>query len=338
MEPSLNSARYNTSIAGWSFALANGLDSYGIDSRQLFLDAGIDLDAIDSAAQRLPVESVQQVWRFAEENYDEYFGIVVAQQLTPASFHALGFALWSSASLLDFLERLIRYRCVISHKFFCELLEEEQGYRLILVDERSLKSQVTHDTFMAYFLTMARQLLDPGYTPMHVRTSRPEEHSTARVQDFYRCDIETRTGESSMLLDRESLLQPLRYRDKDLAAQQDALVERYIGQFGLISEEMLKVRTEIHRLLSAGHVNIDLVAEGLNVTVRTLQRRLSAEKGSYNGLLDEVRQQLAMDYVKDPGANATEIAHRLGFSDSSSFGRSFKRWTKKSFTKYREDC
>ena len=139
-----------------------------------------------------------------------------------------------------------------------------------------------------------------------------------------------------MLLDRDSLLQPLRYRNENLAAQQDTLVERYIGQLGLISAEMLRVRTEIHRLLSSGPVNIELVAEGLSVTVRTLQRRLSAEQSSYNELLDEVRRQLALDYIKDPGANATEIAFKLGFNDSGSFGRSFKRWTKKSFTQYRE--
>ena len=98
MIPGQNSARYNTSIAGWSFAVARALDSYGLDASQVFADAGVDLHGIDSAAARLPVSSIQQVWRYAAENTDDYFGIAVSNYLTPASFHALGFALWSSST------------------------------------------------------------------------------------------------------------------------------------------------------------------------------------------------------------------------------------------------
>jgi hypothetical protein len=42
----------NTSIAGWSFALARALEGYGIDSKKVFRDAGIDLDEVTSAAAR----------------------------------------------------------------------------------------------------------------------------------------------------------------------------------------------------------------------------------------------------------------------------------------------
>jgi AraC-like DNA-binding protein len=118
--------------------------------------------------------------------------------------------------------------------------------------------------------------------------------------------------------------------------RQDTLVENYIGKLGLLSEYMLWVRTEIQRHLHAGQVSVEQVAEDLNITVRTLQRRLSAEQSSYHQLLDEVRHQLALDYMQSPSARATEIAFKLGFNDSGSFGRSFKRWTGYSFTEYRE--
>ena len=149
MDTNPNKASYNTSIAGWSFALARALDDYGIDAAKVFDDAGINLAGIGSAADRLPVSGVQQVWHYAAQNTDESFGIAVSHYLNPASFHALGSALWFSSSLLECLERLIRYRCVISHQFFCELLEEDGAYRLVLVDERSIKSEVTDETFIA---------------------------------------------------------------------------------------------------------------------------------------------------------------------------------------------
>ena len=128
---------------------------------------------------------------------------------------------------------------------------------------------------------------------------------------------------------------PLRFANPDLAAQQDAIVERYIAEHGLISEYMLRVRTYIQELLSEGAPSIEAIADKLNVTVRTLQRRLSAENSSYNRLLDTVRKQVALEEAKDPDKTAMEIAFALGFNDSGSFGRSFKRWTGQSFTDYR---
>jgi AraC-like DNA-binding protein len=82
-------------------------------------------------------------------------------------------------------------------------------------------------------------------------------------------------------------------------------------------------------------VSIELVADNLHVTVRTLQRRLSDECSSYNSLLDVARQQLALEYAGDRAISATEAAMKLGFNDSGSFGRSFRRWTGRSFTAYR---
>ena len=55
-------------------------------------------------------------------------------------------------------------------------------------------------------------------------------------------------------------------------------MERYIAEMGLISEYMLRVRTQISRRLDDGSISIEQVAKGLNVTVRSLQRRLSDEK------------------------------------------------------------
>ena len=325
----------NTSIAGWSFALARALEGYGIDSKKVFRDAGIDLDEVTSAAARLPVSNVQKVWRYAAEHCDDYFGITVSGFLQPASFHALGFALWSSSTMQEFIERFIRYRCVLSHMFFCELLEENDCYRLTMVDERSIKSAITNDAGLSYIVRMARQLDNPKFAPLKVRITADKNEASEKIQHFYKADVEYASSDHALLFSKDALQRPLRYGNPDLAAQQDTIVEHYIAELGLISEYMMRVKTNIHRLLSSGNVSIELVAEGLNITVRTLQRRLSAEKSSYNHLLDQVRHQLAMEYIKDPATNATEIAFKLGFNDSGSFGRSFKRWTNHSFSEFR---
>ena len=204
-----------------------------------------------------------------------------------------------------------------------------------MVDERKIKSEITNDAACGYFLNTARVLGDSGFAPRAMSVTRSLGEERAEIEAFFNTDINQQAAAYTLVFDREDLEAPLQFANPALAAQQDAIVERYIAENGLISEYMLRVRTAIQQFLLNGEVCIENVADHLHVSVRTLQRRLADEASSYNQLLDQVRQQLAIDFCKAPGATATDIAFRLGFTDSGSFGRCFRRWTGESFTSYR---
>jgi len=58
-----------------------------------------------------------------------------------------------------------------------------------------------------------------------------------------------------------------------------------------------------------------------------LSRRLAKEGTTFNGLLDDVRKQRALELLREPKVPLTEVAFLLGFSHVESFYRAFKRWT-----------
>ena len=117
--------------------------------------------------------------------------------------------------------------------------------------------------------------------------------------------------------------------NEELAAFSDQLIARYIKS---LSEHNLitRVKKAIVGYLPSGEATVDKAALDLYMSTRTLQRSLQQEGSSFHGLLNEARMELAMDYVTDPKMDLTEIAFLLGFSEQSSFSRSFKRWTGKS--------
>jgi len=69
---------------------------------------------------------------------------------------------------------------------------------------------------------------------------------------------------------------------------------------------------------------------------RTLQARLEAEGTSFSALIEEVRILLAKLYLQRPESSLDEIAEWLGYSEQTSFGRAFRRWTGTSPQKYRQ--
>ena len=81
---------------------------------------------------------------------------------------------------------------------------------------------------------------------------------------------------------------------------------------------------------------LESLADDLNVSPRTLIRRLKQEGVSYHGLLDEVRKELAEWYLLNSSESVEAIAERLGYMDTSNFSRTFRRWFGVSPAKFRQ--
>ena len=78
--------------------------------------------------------------------------------------------------------------------------------------------------------------------------------------------------------------------------------------------------------LESGGVNQEMIAKELNVSRRTVYRKLKEENVSFKNLLNDVQKQLALTYLKEKSISINDISFLLGFSDSSAFHRAFKRW------------
>lgn len=72
--------------------------------------------------------------------------------------------------------------------------------------------------------------------------------------------------------------------------------------------------------------NVEQMANHLNVSSRTLQRRLKDECTCYLTLQDSARLDLTLDLFST-GKSVEEVSEALGFSDRRCFTRAFKRWT-----------
>jgi AraC-like DNA-binding protein len=71
----------------------------------------------------------------------------------------------------------------------------------------------------------------------------------------------------------------------------------------------------------------ELVASRLGISASTLDRRLKQADMTWQGLLDGLRAQLAIEYLSDPLLTVSDASAKLGFADLRAFQRRFKRWT-----------
>jgi AraC-like DNA-binding protein len=72
---------------------------------------------------------------------------------------------------------------------------------------------------------------------------------------------------------------------------------------------------------------LEKVASDLNMSGRTLRRRLTDHGLTFEALLEQVRRARTMGLLGNPGLSIERITQEVGYSDVRSFRRAFKRWT-----------
>lgn len=106
----------------------------------------------------------------------------------------------------------------------------------------------------------------------------------------------------------------------------------------LKQNQSIKSRIERHLLsiLHRGDVTMDDDASNLGMSRQTLYRRLKEEGITFGVIHVELRQHMALDYLKARKASVNQVAYLLGVSEASSFTRAFKRWTGKTPNQVRD--
>ncbi len=97
-----------------------------------------------------------------------------------------------------------------------------------------------------------------------------------------------------------------------------------------------QLKRMLAELMAAGEANADAACRALLLSRRTLQRRLRAEKTSFQKVLQEVRALLAVNYLSDERLKALDVSMLLGYSSISSFTTAFKSWYDMPPAEYRQ--
>jgi AraC-like DNA-binding protein len=321
-----------TSLNTLAIAVVRTLATRGCDGPELLLRAGLDPGLLSDPNGRSPVRGMARLWRLAvEASGDPCLGLKTAAHVQPATFHSLGLALLASKSLEDALTRSARFSRIVSNAADVAIEHTEEGMNYVVRCFPGVPvANEGIDLLMASTVKIGVLLLGvdaQAPRPLRIKLRRSATAQMRReFEAYFNCPIEFEAEENSLFVPRLWMDLPLPMANPDLARQNDLVVLQYLARFdGARLAE--KVRSELVARLPAGEPSRVEVAAALHLSEKTLQRRLHDEDTSFQKVLDEVRRDLAQQYLRENAASVCEITFRLGFSDQSSFTRAFRRWT-----------
>ncbi len=255
-------------------------------------------------------------------------GLELASFADETSFGGLGFALMESATLFEALSRLKRFAPLISNVVRLEVVDQKPWVELRVQEGLSAHAtpQISYDFSMA---VMARFLRDKGGEEAEPKEVHFCHDISARqrqqYEKFYGCQVLANQACYGIFFDQGCLHKPL---NSTTAALQKGDTEQKLQE--RLSELHASdlpgwLLQRISDYLPNGEPNLQDIASELNISGRTLQRRLKQQDVYFKDLVDQSRQKLSQAYLKQ-GYNVTETAYLLGFADTSSFSRAYSRW------------
>lgn len=322
-----------TSIASLTEAIARTMETYQIDAGGVFERLDLPREPYRDPDARLPNETMKQVWNEAERLTDDpCFGFKVGMSFHVTNYHAVGYAWLGSATLREALERMVRYQQLISTavELALETHETEVHY---VIRGADMPPQAA-DAASCAAVQVCRDVSRNDFAPLAVQLARPEPPCARELKRFFGCEVTYDAPDTRLHLSAAAVDEPLSRNNPALAQASEDIARDYIARMDH-DDVVTKARVIIIGQLPDGEPSRKRLAESLNMSERTLARRLAEHDYSFTSLVDEIRKDLARDYLRQPRFSITDIAFLLGFSDQSNFARAFKRWTDQSPTEFR---
>lgn len=321
-----------STLASWVLLIQRALAARGIDPDALLRQAKIDPAQLRDANARYPTAAVHRLWQLAAEaTQDRCFGLEVGRTWHPTTFHGLGYSAIASASLREALGYLVRYSRVVATGARLELVDN--GAETVLKGRSRPEEGATPPAAIslavqagvAAIAVLCREVKGANIALARVTFTQSDETCRSRLEAFFECPIAFGAPENALVFATAELDAPLPTANPLLARINEQALARYDA--GLHSEQVAeRVRAQLSRALPAGRFDQATIARSLNLSLRSMQRKLEREGTSYRELLDETRRQLAEQYSRDSTLSASEVAYLLGFEEASSFSRAMRRW------------
>lgn len=299
----------------------------GLSSATHFSDALIEFSAI---ARVLACA--------ADETKDPCFGLNLGANVDLRVFGTIAFAVANAPTVGTALGNLIRYQNTYSRNFRCFYERDDTalaGFQL----EQSPSEGLRHleNLCIAVVVCNLQKLIGERWQPLAMKFEHADPHLGASYEAVIGCPpqygCERAELSISLALDEE----PIPFADRRLLP----VVKQHLGAWASEqndAEPVLRdVREEIAKLLCDGTPQIDSIARKLNMSTRTLQRKLSRHDTSYRALLTDVRKHLVTAFLRNTKMGLLEISLLLGYADQSAFDHAFRDWFGVSPSEFRRD-
>lgn len=306
-------------LAATSLGLARGelLDAAGLREDDL-----VDRDAYVPFARQIALGEAM-----VRARPDVNLGLGALRQASTGTLGVLGYVVSHSATLRDALDAFVRFQTLIT-----------DGVRFALTGTDPIRIGLEADPVFArmghpiealagIWVALGRKLTLVDWKPECVSFQHAPQGDVREHERFFGVAPAFRAKSTAIAISRATMDLPIAAGKPALRPSMIQLCESTLADLRGHGNLTERVRAALLQQVPSGIPSKTRLARSLAMSERTLNRRLEAEGSTYRDVLDDVRRELALAWLTDPHHAVYEVAFLLGYTEPSTFHRSFRRWT-----------
>lgn len=296
---------------------------------------GLTLKAIQNSAKlspsdRLPESQMVALWSLLEQHHPSPdIGLIIGRTISPESKGVL--ASWvSQCATLRGAFNTFQSNILLMNASECWRVEDDgQQCRLTLsIESLHNYPRAAIERSMSAMVTWARMLSAQSFPLTKAKFGYLAPTYVDKYQPIFGEVIEFKCSDHQLIFESKWLNLPIVTSSEYLKTMMAKTAQSHLETLTKIQPIQQQVRTIVVNGLENGELlSVDKVAQQLHTSRQTLYRKLEKEHTSFQSILDDTRKQFAVRWLtQTPPPSVTELSYRLGFKDTSSFYKAFKRW------------
>lgn len=298
------------------------------DPDAILSNAGIDLQHLGEMRVAIQLDRYVNAMELAATNTgNDNFGLHYGQGFSPERLGLIGLIALASPDLGTALSNLVQV-FPLHQQMTKTSLREARGLSVLqyqIVSGSIVSRRQDAELTLGMFANIFRRCLGPQWSPVEIHCEHPKPDGWTEIERLFNGPVCFSQQKNAILFDNTELTQKMPSSDPArLAELLDDLrsLNRPKASLSLTDQ----VRNAIRSHLSEGNCNITEISDEFAMPRWKLQRALDREGENFANLVDGVRRQLSLVYLRNWQLPLTEIALLLGYSELSAFTRSFDRW------------
>ena len=326
-------------LASAATGIAGYIEECGGDVDRIFGNARILPDLAGSPTLKLRLSAFVDLFEeSARLTGNDNFGLWFGNRFQPRDLGMWGYAAVSAPTLgaaLECLVGLFRYH---QESSVMRLASDRNG--LVRLEYRIVAPQIVErrqdaELSLGMFMNVIRECCGSRWAPEEVHFEHPKPAAARDHESAFGAPVYFSQATNALVFRPELLPRPMPARDLRLLSVMQTCLERLGSQ--PTGDDLLldRMRTAIRTRLPTGYPPFEEIATELRAPAGTMHQDLQAAGLTYKDMVEDVRRDLALSYLRQRHLPFSEIAMLLGYSELSAFSRAFRRWTGASPRAYR---
>ncbi len=313
----------------------------GADADQLLADADLNPAELQDDDNRVDLTYLMRLGRGAiRQTGRPDIGLRLGMNSRISDMGYVGLAAMTAPSLGDALQAVVKYEHLNGqcYRGTSQLQSEPMQTALCFYSIAPYNAYTCFvvDGVLSAWARLTELLTARSDLVKRVEIEFEEPNYADDYRQIFNCEIRFGAPRNALLFNTDELDTPLLESNQQLNAKLLKQCDELLNQVALADSYRNKVLKVLGTMLHGQTPSIDEVALKLGMPSWTLRRKLKEEDSAYQSLVDEMRRDVAMSYMKSTDLTFGEISYLLGFSTPGAFQRAFKRWSGKTPGEFRK--